>query len=187
MPGAKFGVAFCESSGKALIRYDGTDDDSTQLAIDFASRLSAGHVFVVILSDSYPINVLNRIKSVEEVANIYCATANSVNVIVAESEGRRGILGIMDGAIPRGVESDADKQERKEFLEESGTSDDSHFDVEQAQSWRFHTHPLMLPTGLRAITLVEIPPMCMVSTTSDTSLYAKPASSANPAIVADFT
>ena len=116
MPRAKFGVAFCESSGKALIRYDGTDDDSTQFAIDFASRLSAGHVFVVILRDSYPINVLNRIKSVEEVASIYCATANSVNVIVAESDGRRGILGIMDGAIPRGVESDADKQERKEFL-----------------------------------------------------------------------
>jgi len=120
MPGAKFGVAFCESSGKALIRYDGTDNDSTQLAIDFASRLSAGHVFVVILRDSYPINVLNRIKSVEEVANIYCATANSVSVIVAESEGRRGILGIMDGAIPTGVESDADKQERKEFLRKIG-------------------------------------------------------------------
>jgi len=120
MPGAKFGVAFCESSGKALVRYDGTDDDSTQLAIDFASRLSAGHVFVVILRDSYPINVLNRIKSVEEVANTYCSTANSVNVIVAESEGRRGILGIMDGAIPTGEESDADKQERKEFLRKIG-------------------------------------------------------------------
>jgi uncharacterized protein len=120
MPGAKFGVAFCESSGKALIRYDGTDDDSTQLAIDFASRLSAGHVFVVILRDSYPINVLNRIKSVEEVTGIYCATANSVNVVVAESEGRRGILGVMDGAIPKGVETDADRQERKEFLRKIG-------------------------------------------------------------------
>jgi adenosine/AMP kinase len=120
MPGAKFGVAFCESSGKALIRYDGTDDDSTKFAIDFASRLSAGHVFVVILRDSYPINVLNRIKSVEEVASIYCATANSVNVIIAESEGRRGILGIMDGVVPKGVESDADKQERKEFLQRLG-------------------------------------------------------------------
>jgi uncharacterized protein len=120
MPGAKFGVAFCESSGKALIRYDGTDDDSTQLAIDFASRLSAGHVFVVILRDSYPINVLNRIKSVEEVAGVYCATANSVNVVVAESEGRRGILGVMDGAIPKGVETDADRQERKEFLRKIG-------------------------------------------------------------------
>jgi uncharacterized protein len=120
MPGAKFGVAFCESSGKALIRYDGTDDDSTQLAIDFASRLSAGHVFVVVLRDSYPINVLNRIKSVEEVAGVYCATANSVNVVVAESEGRRGILGVMDGAIPKGVETDADRQERKEFLRKIG-------------------------------------------------------------------
>ena len=120
MPRAKFGVAFCESSGKALIRYDGTDDDSTQFAIDFASRLSAGHVFVVILRDSYSINVLNRIKSVDEVASIYCATASSVNVIIAESEGRRGILGIMDGGIPKGVESDADKQERKEFLRKIG-------------------------------------------------------------------
>jgi|SRR5208283_1312892 adenosine/AMP kinase len=120
MPGAKFGVAFCESSGKALIRYDGTDKDSTQVAIDFALRLSAGHIFVVILADLYPINVLNRLKSVDEVANIYCATANSVSVIIAESEGRRGILGVMDGETPKGVESDADKQERREFLRTIG-------------------------------------------------------------------
>jgi hypothetical protein len=120
MPGAKFGVAFCESSGKALLRYDGTDKDSTQIAVDFALRLSAGHVFVVILTDLYPINVLNRIKSVDEVANIYCATANSVNVIIAESDGRRGILGVMDGDIPKGVESDADKQERRDFLRRIG-------------------------------------------------------------------
>jgi len=120
MPGAKFGVAFCESSGKALVRYDGTDEGSIRIAIDFASRLSAGHAFVVILTDSYPINVLNRIKSVDEVANIYCATANTANVVIAESEGRRGILGVMDGVAPKGVEADADKEERRSFLRRIG-------------------------------------------------------------------
>ena len=120
MPGAKFGVAFCESSGKALVRYDGTEKDAVQMATDFALRLSAGHVFVIVLADFFPINVLNRIKSVDEVANIYCATANPVSVVIAESEGRRGILGVMDGEIPKGVEVEADKQERRDFLRSIG-------------------------------------------------------------------
>ena len=120
MPGAKFGVAFCESSGKALVRYDGTDKDCIQIATDFALRLSAGHVFVVILSDLFPINVLNRIRNIDEVANIFCATANTVNIVIAESEGRRGVLGVMDGDTPKGVESDLDKQERRDFLRRIG-------------------------------------------------------------------
>lgn len=120
MPGVKFGVAFCESSGKALIRYDGTDQEATDIAVDFARKLSAGHAFAVILKESYPINVLNRIKSVEEVVNIYCATANAVTAIVAETRGGRGVLGVVDGIAPKGTESDEDKRERKDFLRKIG-------------------------------------------------------------------
>jgi uncharacterized protein len=120
MPGIKFGVAFCESSGKALIRHDGTDEDAKRVAVDFATRLSAGHTFAVVLKDSYPINVLNRIKAVEEVASVYCATANSVAVVIAKVEDGRGILGVVDGVAPKGVESEADKQERREFLRRIG-------------------------------------------------------------------
>jgi len=97
MPGMKFAVCFCESSGKALIRCEATDEDSRNLAVDFALRLSAGHSFVIVLKDSFPINVLNRVKSVEEVTGVYCATANSVTVILATTEEGRGILGVVDG------------------------------------------------------------------------------------------
>jgi adenosine/AMP kinase len=119
-PNAKFGVAFCESSGKALIRYDGTDDTSVKLALDIASKLSSGHCFVVILRDFYPINVLNRIKMVDEVVNIYCATANKVTVILAETETGRGILGIIDGLKSKGIEGEQDKKERHELLRKIG-------------------------------------------------------------------
>jgi len=120
MPEAKFGIAFCESSGKALIRYDGSDPDSIRIANDFASRLSAGHVFVVILHGSYPVNVLNRIKAVEEVAGVYCATANKVVALVADVAGGRGILGVVDGIKTKGIEGESDKKERKEFLRNIG-------------------------------------------------------------------
>jgi uncharacterized protein len=120
MPGIKFSVCFCESSGKALIRYDGTDERANRVALDFATRLSAGHVFVVVLKDSYPINVLNRIKAVEEVVNLYCATANTVTVILAKTEDGRGVLGVIDGVAAKGVESEGDRQERKELLRKLG-------------------------------------------------------------------
>ncbi len=120
MPGAKFGIGFCEASGKALIRYDGTDEGSVRTAVDFATRLAAGHSFVVILKDSYPINILNRIKALEEVTGVYCATSNSVTAIVGETEDGRGILGVVDGVTSKGVESEADKQERREFLRKIG-------------------------------------------------------------------
>lgn len=120
MPGVKFGISFCESSGKTLIRYDGTDEEAIRLALDYATSISAGHSFVIVLRESYPINVLNRVKSVEEVANIYCATANAVTVLVAEVENGRGILGVVDGLSPTGVESASDKDERKEFLRKIG-------------------------------------------------------------------
>jgi adenosine/AMP kinase len=119
-PGIKFGVAFCEASGKSLVRFDGTDSDATAMARDFAVSMGAGHSFVVVLRGAFPINVLNRLKGVEEVANIFCATANSVIVILAESGGGRGILGVVDGASPKGVEGDAEKKERSEFLRRIG-------------------------------------------------------------------
>ncbi len=108
VPGAKFGLAFCESSGAALVRSSGTDDALRQLAERNALALGAGHIFILFLRDAYPINVLNAIKMVPEVANIYCATANPVQVILAETEQGRGILGVIDGLHTRGIE-DADE------------------------------------------------------------------------------
>jgi len=119
-PGIKFGVAFCEASGKALVRFDGSDQKVMELAKEFAFALGAGHSFVVVLQDSFPINVLNRIKAVEEVVTIYCATANNATVIVAEENGGRGIVGVIDGISPKGTESDEDRVQRHEFLRRIG-------------------------------------------------------------------
>ncbi len=120
MPGIKFGVAFCEASGKALVRSDGSDKASIELAKDFALKLGAGHCFAVTLQGAFPINVLNRVKAVEEVVGIYCATSNSVTAIVAETPQGRGILGVIDGITPKGHESDSDVKERREFLHKIG-------------------------------------------------------------------
>ncbi len=116
----KFGIAFCESSGPALIRYDSNDKTLEELAVQFAQRLSAGHVFVVLLSNGYPINVLNRIKTLDEVANIYCATANLVEVILVETEQGRGVLGVVDGIKSKGIEGEKERKERHEFLRKIG-------------------------------------------------------------------
>ena len=120
MPDIKFGVAFCEASGKALVRYDGTDDEAVSTARKFATQLGAGHCFVVVMKGAFPINVLNRLKSVEEVTGIYCATSNPVTVMVADTGEGRGILGVVDGVSPKGSESDADRKERHEFLRKIG-------------------------------------------------------------------
>ena len=116
----KFSIAFCESSGPALIRYDSNDKTLEDLVVDFARKLSAGHVFVVLLGNAYPINVLNRIKMLDEVANIYCATANPVEVIIAETEQGRVVLGVIDGVKTKGVEGEKEKRERHEFLRKLG-------------------------------------------------------------------
>ncbi len=116
----KFGIAFCEASGKALIRHDGNDEELEDLASKELAKVSAGHVFLIMLKDAYPINVLNRIKGIEEVANIYCATANPVEVIIAESEQGRGVLGVIDGVKSKGIESNDDKRERHELLRRIG-------------------------------------------------------------------
>lgn len=116
VPQMKFGVAFNEASGPCLTRADGNDDGLKAMAVRNASALAAGHIFVVVMRDGYPINVLGRIKDVPEVCSIYCATANPVQAIVAESEQGRGVLGVIDGFSPRGVESAEDAEKRRAFL-----------------------------------------------------------------------
>lgn len=112
----KFGIAFCEASGACLIRVVGNDTSLEQIAINNAELLGAGHSFVIILKDAFPINFLNAIKLCPEVCNVYCATANPVQVILAKSEQGRGILGVIDGFSPKGVEKMDDVMARKEFL-----------------------------------------------------------------------
>lgn len=120
VPGAKFGLAFCESSGPALVRWSGTDEELTELARKNALALSAGHVFIILMRDFYPINVLNAVKMVPEVCRVFCATANPVQVVLAETDQGRGVLGVIDGVKTKGVESDAEIAQRKSFLREIG-------------------------------------------------------------------
>ena len=116
VPQMKFGVAFNEASGPCLTRVDGNDELLKAAAVRNAGALGAGHVFVVVLRDGYPINVLNRIKDVPEVCAIFCATANPVLVVVASTEQGRGVLGVIDGASPQGVEGPEDVEKRRQFL-----------------------------------------------------------------------
>jgi adenosine/AMP kinase len=120
VPGAKFGLAFCESSGPALVRAAGTDEEMVELAKKNALALSAGHSFIIFLRNLYPLNVLNAIKMVPEVCRIFCATANPVEVIIAESEQGRGILGVIDGVKTKGIETEEDIAWRKGFLRKIG-------------------------------------------------------------------
>ena len=116
VPGIKFGSAFCEASGPCLIRSSGTDEELVELAEKNAMLLSAGHSFVIFMRDAYPVNVLNTLQNVPEVCRIFCATANPVEVIIAETEQGRGILGVIDGFKSKGIESDEDVVERKKLL-----------------------------------------------------------------------
>ena len=121
VPGIKFGLAFVESSGACKIRCEGTDAGLKKLAAENALAIGAGHSFIVMLKDAYPINVLNAIKNIPEVCTIYCASANAVEVIVAENgEGATGILGVIDGGKPKGIEEEPDIAWRKEFLRKIG-------------------------------------------------------------------
>jgi len=117
VPGIKFGLAFCESSGPALVRASGTDDELIELAKRNALALSAGHSFIIFLGEGfYPVNVLSAVRMVPEVCCIFCATANLVEVILAETERGRGILGVVDGVKTKGIETDEDVAQRKNFL-----------------------------------------------------------------------
>jgi adenosine/AMP kinase len=120
VPEISFGLAFCESSGPCLVRSSGNNRDLVKRATDSALLIGAGHSFIIFLRNAYPINVLNAVKSVPEVCTIYCATANPIEIVVAETEQGRGILGIVDGFKPKGVETERDASERKALLREIG-------------------------------------------------------------------
>ncbi len=121
VPGIKFGLAFCEASGKCLIRTTGTDEEMITLAQNNASAIGAGHSFILFLGEGFfPINILNIIKNVPEVCRIYCATANPTEVLVAQTDQGRGILGVVDGSSPQGVEGPDDVQWRQNFLRQIG-------------------------------------------------------------------
>ena len=119
-PQIRFGISFCESSGQCLVRSSGNDEALVQLATKNASHIGAGHSFIVFLREAFPINVLNAIKQVPEVCHVYCATANPLSVVVAATESGRGILGVIDGAAPLGVETDRDVADRKNLLRSIG-------------------------------------------------------------------
>jgi adenosine/AMP kinase len=120
VPGIKFGVAFCEASGPALVRSSGTDDELVEQAKQNALALAAGHVFVILLRNAYPVNVLRAVRDVPEVCSIYCASANPVQVILAETEQGRGVLGVIDGVQTKGVEAEQDVAARKTLLRQIG-------------------------------------------------------------------
>jgi hypothetical protein len=119
-PQMKFGISFCESSGPALVRFAGNDSQLIELARQNALALSCGHAFIIFMEGGFPINILNTVKNVPEICQVFCATANPVEVIVAESEQGRGILGVIDGVKTRGIETDTDIQFRKDFLRKIG-------------------------------------------------------------------
>jgi hypothetical protein len=120
VPGAKFGLAFCEASDVCLVRHSGTDPELVGLAKKNALALAAGHSFILFMREMFPINVLNSIKSLPEVCRIFCATANPVEVVVGETEQGRGILGVIDGFKSKGIETEADIHKRKELLRKIG-------------------------------------------------------------------
>jgi adenosine/AMP kinase len=120
VPNVKFGLAFCECSGPCLVRFEGNDEELKELASKTSLQLSAGHTFIIFIRNAYPINVLDKIKSVPEVCNIFLATSNPFQVVLAETEQGRGILGVVDGFTSKGVETEKEIQERKQFLRKIG-------------------------------------------------------------------
>lgn len=120
VPGILFGAAFCEASGPCLVRHTGTDAGLERAATEAAAAIGAGHVFVVMLGNAFPLNVLNQIKSVTEVCTIFCASANALRIIVAEEAGGRGVVGVIDGLSPKGVEGESDQKERHAMLRRFG-------------------------------------------------------------------
>jgi adenosine/AMP kinase len=119
-PQIKFGVAFCEASMDCLVRVEGNDEDLKSAAAENAMNIGAGHTFVILMKEGYPINVLRAIKNVPEVCSIFCATANELDVVVAENDRGRGIIGVIDGEKPKGIENEEDRKKRKEFLRTIG-------------------------------------------------------------------
>ncbi|HJX38729.1 MAG TPA: adenosine-specific kinase [Anaerolineae bacterium] len=120
VPGIRFGLAFCEASGPCLVRASGNDTELKKLAQDNALAIAAGHTFIVIIKEAFPLNVLGAIKMVPEVCSIFCATSNPVEVVIAETDQGRGVLGVIDGFKPQGVETEDDAADRKQFLRKIG-------------------------------------------------------------------
>ncbi len=120
VPGIKFGIAFCEASGPCLVRAEGNDGPLKEIAIQNARNIAAGHTFVILIKEAFPVNILNAIKACPEVCSVFCATANPLQVIVAETEQGRGILGVIDGYSPKGIEGEKDVQSRKQLLRKIG-------------------------------------------------------------------
>lgn len=120
VPNIKFGIGFCESSGPCLVRCEGNDEELKNAAAQYALKLGCGHSFIIFIKNAYPINVLDKIKQVPEVCNIYAATANPLEVIVAETDQGRGIVGVVDGMKTKGIETENDIKARKEFLRKIG-------------------------------------------------------------------
>ena len=120
VPNVRFGIAFNEASGPCLVRKEGNEPELVNAAVDNIREVGAGHTFIIVLKNAFPINVLNAVKLCQEVCSIYCATANPVEVIIAETQQGRAILGVVDGSSPRGVESDAEVKARKEMLRKFG-------------------------------------------------------------------
>lgn len=118
--GIRFGLAFCEASGKRLIRSDGNDADLQKHAEKEAMKIAAGHTFIIFIKNAYPVNIVNRVQNVSEVTTIFAATANQVQVVIAETEYGRGVMGVIDGEKPLGIEGPADRKERKDFLRKLG-------------------------------------------------------------------
>ncbi|CAN5381803.1 adenosine-specific kinase [soil metagenome] len=120
VPDIKYGIAFCEASGPCLVRHAGNDKSLELLATDYAFKISAGHSLIILIKDAFPINILPRLKDVPEIANIYCATANPIEVIFVETEQGTAILGVVDGFKSKGVEGETDIEKRKQFLRKIG-------------------------------------------------------------------
>ncbi len=119
-PEGKFGIAFCEASGKRLVRVEGNDEELMKEASENAMRVGAGHFFIIHLKETFPINTLPHLRSVPEILNIYAATSNPLSVVVAQEGEQRGVLGVLDGEVPLGIEGEEDRKERKEFLRKIG-------------------------------------------------------------------
>jgi adenosine/AMP kinase len=117
---AKFGLAFCEASQECLVRYEGNDEELTTMAKDYAYKIGAGHFFIIFIKNVFPVNVLDKIKACHEVVAIFCATANPIEIIIAEDEQGRGVLGVIDGFAPKGIEDEQARKERYEFLRKIG-------------------------------------------------------------------
>jgi len=120
VPNIKFGIGFCEASGPCLVRHSGNDTELESLATKYANEIGSGHLLVVVLKNAYPLNVLPRLKDVPEIASIYCATANPLEVLIMETDHGRAVIGVIDGSTPKGVEKDEDALERKHFLRKIG-------------------------------------------------------------------